>query len=99
MKINGSSVGGDTYLLHLCKQYLEIHPSPCCAGEGRVKILSSNLTPAHLFPSLAKLKKKIKGKGKVPGLEQRAGRCSSVKEQHPQPNALLVWGHGTKTHR
>lgn len=58
MKINGSGMGGATYLLHLCKQCLEIHPSPRCAREGRVKILSGNLMPAHLFPSPAKLKKK-----------------------------------------
>lgn len=93
--------GGATYLLHLCKQCLEIYPSPCCAGEGRVKILSSNLMPAYLFSSAVKLKRGQgkERKGKMLGLEPRAGRWLRVKPQHPQPKALLVRGHGTQTHR
>jgi len=57
VKINGSGAAGATDLLHLCKQYLELYPSPCRAGEGRLKIPSSNLMPAHFLPSPAKWKK------------------------------------------
>lgn len=60
-----SSTGGATDSLHLCKQDLETDPSWCWAVQGRLKILSSNLTPADLFSSLGKLKKKIgEGEGK-----------------------------------
>lgn len=64
-----SSTGGATDSLHLCKQDLETDPSWCWAVQGRLKILSSNLTPADLFSSLGKLKKKNRGRGREVPLE------------------------------
>lgn len=78
MKINSGGTGGELLTDFICANSIWKSIPP---REGRVKILSSNLMPAHLFSSPVKMKKE---KGKMLGLELRAGRWFCVKYQHPQ---------------
>lgn len=85
MKTNGGSSS-----LHLCKQCVEMYPSPC--GAGRLQIPSSNSMPAHLFPSPAKLKK---GKGEGRWGDGEEWNTSTPSWKHCWHRAMALKPPGT----
>lgn len=91
MKINSGGTGwGATYWLHLCKQYLEIYPSPWRQSKDPIKQLDA--CSFIFFTCQIRTKKE---KGKMLGLELRAGRWFCVKYQHPQHQNTGNWWNGS----
>lgn len=90
MKTNGRSSS-----LHLCKQCVEIYPSPCAPEQAGYRSHRATWCRLIYFPHPPNQKKGKEKKGTWAGAA--GGEMGTSEAPAPQPKVLLAWGHGIET--